>query len=61
MAGHALGIEPDDLGSSDRLARKVLRTVLKRFRVERAALYLLNPNRGDLEMDCSVAVSYTHL
>ncbi len=56
VAGHALGIEPDDLGSSDRLARKVLRTVLKRFRVERAALYLLNPNRGDLEMDCSVGV-----
>lgn len=55
-AGASLGIEPSDLGGSDRLVRKVLRTVQKRFGVERAAIYLFNPNLGDLEMDSSVGV-----
>lgn len=55
-AGASLGIEPSDLGGSDRLVRKVLRAVQKRFGVERAAIYLFNPNLGDLEMDSSVGV-----
>jgi len=54
--GTSLGIEPSDLGGSNRLVRKVLRAVQRRFGVERAAIYLFNPNLGDLEMDSAVGV-----
>ena len=43
-----LGIQPTDLADPRKLVRKILEIARKRFRVERAALYLYNPNLGDL-------------
>ena len=54
---NALGVIPSDLAAPQRFARKFLQVVLKRFGVERAALYLFNPNLGDLEIDESVGVA----
>ena len=54
---NALGVIPSDLASPQRFARKFLQAVLKRFGVERAALYLFNPNLGDLEIDEAVGVA----
>ena len=54
---NALGVVPSDLAAPQRFARKLLQVVLKRFGVERAALYLFNPNLGDLEIDEAVGVA----
>jgi signal transduction histidine kinase len=54
---NALGVIPSDLAAPQRFARKFLQVVLKRFGVERAALYLYNPNLGDLEIDEAVGVA----
>ena len=54
---NALGVIPSDLASPQRFARKFLQALLKRFGVERAALYLFNPNLGDLEIDEAVGVA----
>ena len=54
--GH-LGLEPGDLLQSKKLAGRVVAFVKKEFGVERAALYLLNPNYGDLEMESSLGVA----
>lgn len=53
---NSLGVVPSDLSAPQRFARKFLQAVQKRFGVERAALYLFNPNLGDLEIDESVGV-----
>lgn len=50
------GIRPSDLAVPQKLVGKVLQVVRKRYGVERAALYLFNPNRGDLEMEAAVGV-----
>ena len=52
----ALEIQPIDLADPRKLVGKVLEIARKRFRVERAALYLFNPNLGDLEIDMAVGV-----
>jgi len=52
-----LGISPADLREARRLARRVLAGVQRRFGVERAALFLLNPNRGDLEVEAAVGLA----
>ena len=54
---NSLGVVPSDLSAPQRFARKFLQAVQKRFGVERAALYLFNPNLGDLEIDESVGVA----
>ena len=54
---NALGVIPGDLAAPQRFARKFLQAVQKRFGVERAALYLFNPNLGDLEIDEAVGVA----
>jgi len=54
---NALVVIPSDLAAPQRFARKFLQAVLKRFGVERAALYLFNPNLGDLEIDEAVGVA----
>lgn len=51
-----LGIQPTDLADPRKLVRKILEIARKRFRVERAALYLYNPNLGDLEIDMALGV-----
>ena len=51
-----LGIEPIDLANPRRLVRKVLQSAQRHFRVERAALYLFNPNSGDLEIDVGIGI-----
>jgi len=51
-----LGIQPNDLADPRKLVRKILEIARKRFRVERAALYLYNPNLGDLEIDMALGV-----
>lgn len=56
ISSSALGIQPIDLADPRKLVRKVLEIARKRFRVERAALYLFNPNLGDLEIDMAVGV-----
>ena len=52
-----LGLEPGDLLQSRKLAERILAAAKKEFGVERAALYLLNPNYGDLEMEASLGVA----
>ena len=51
-----LGIQPTELADPRKLVRKILEIARKRFRVERAALYLYNPNLGDLEIDMALGV-----
>ena len=55
-----LGIQPTDLADPRKLVRKILEIARKRFRVERAALYLYNPNLGDLEIDMALGVSRSY-
>jgi len=52
-----LGLEPGDLLQAKKLAARIVATAQKEFGVERAALYLLNPNFGDLEVEASVGVT----
>jgi len=51
-----LEIQPQDLWRPQRLGQRLLERVQKKFRVERAALYLFNPSRGDLEVEAAVGV-----
>ena len=51
-----LNISPADLEDAKRLARSVVAGVRRRFGVERAALVLLNPNRGDLEVEAAAGL-----
>jgi signal transduction histidine kinase len=53
----SLKISPDDLPDARRLARRVVVAVRRRFGVERAALFLLNPNQGDLEVEAAEGLS----
>ena len=53
---NSLGVLSSDLASPRKFARTFLQVVQRRFGVERAALYLFNPNRGDLEIDEAVGV-----
>ncbi|NBS88037.1 MAG: hypothetical protein EBS60_08160, partial [Verrucomicrobia bacterium] len=54
---NALGVGSSDLALPQRFVRKILQAVQKHFGVERAALYLFNPNLGDLEIDQAVGVT----
>ena len=51
MRDHPLKIDPEDLVDVKRLGRRVVAEVQRRFRVERTALFVLNPNLGDLEVE----------
>lgn len=57
MSPGRLPITPEDLGDAKRLARRVVGAVRRRFAVERAALFLLNPNLGDLEVEVAEGLS----
>ncbi len=52
-----LGLEPADLLQARKLAARIVTEAKREFGVERAALYLLNPNYGDLEMEAAVGVA----
>ena len=52
-----LGLEPGDLLQARKLAARIVAAAQKEFGVERSALYLLNPNYGDLEMEASLGVA----
>lgn len=52
-----LALDPGDLLRAQKLAGRIVATAKKEFGVERAALYLLNPNYGDLEMEASLGVA----
>ena len=54
---HSLGICPKDLKDPGKLANRILACLKKEFKVERAALYILNPTRGDLEIEVAVGVA----
>ncbi len=54
---HSLGICPKDLQDPEKLANRILACLKKEFKVERAALYILNPTRGDLEIEVAVGVA----
>lgn len=53
--GH-LKISPGDLEDAKRLARSVVAGVRRRFGVERGAMFLLNPNLGDLEVEAAAGL-----
>lgn len=54
---HSLGICPKDLKDPGKLANRILACLKKEFKVERAALYILNPTHGDLEIEVAVGVA----
>ena len=51
MRTERLPLTPEDLADARRLARRVVGEIRRRFGVERVALFLLNPNLGDLEVE----------
>ena len=53
MNGERLKIVPEDLLVAKRLARRIVAGVRARLGGERAALFLLNPNLGDLEIEAA--------
>ena len=57
MSSVILPVKPGDLAEAKRLARSVVVEARRRFRVERAALFLLNPNLGDLEVEASAGLA----
>lgn len=57
MSSMILPVEPRDLAEAKRLARRVVTEARRRFQVERAALFLLNPNLGDLEVEASAGLA----
>lgn len=57
MRGESLAVVPEDLLEARRLGRRILATAQRRFAAERAALFVLNPNRGDLEVEASEGLS----
>ncbi|NDC79674.1 MAG: GAF domain-containing protein [Verrucomicrobia bacterium] len=52
-----LDLEPGDLLRARKLAERIVSEAKREFGVERAALYLLNPNFGNLEMEASLGVA----
>jgi len=52
-----LRISPRDLRDAKSYARRVVAGVQRHFGAERAALFLLNPNRGDLEVEAAVGLA----
>ncbi|NCW27213.1 MAG: GAF domain-containing protein [Verrucomicrobia bacterium] len=54
-----LELEPGDLLHARKLAARIVASAKKEFGAERVALYLLNPNYGDLEMEASLGVAAT--
>ena len=52
-----LELEPGDLLQAKKLAARIVACAQKEFGAERVALYLLNPNYGDLEMEASLGVA----
>lgn len=57
MSGDRLKIAPEDLLDVKRLGRRVVGEVQRQFGVERAALFVLNPNLGDLEIEAAAGLS----
>jgi signal transduction histidine kinase len=53
----SLGICPKDLKDPAKLANRILACLRREFKIERAALYILNPTRGDLEIEVAVGVA----
>jgi len=57
MNGERLKIAPEDLLNVKRLGRRVVAEMRQRFGVERAALFVLNPTLGDLEIEAMSGIS----
>ena len=57
MSPPRLPLVPDDLWDARRLGRRILAEGQARFGAERAALLVLNPNRGDLEIEAAVGLA----
>lgn len=61
MNPRRLNLSPRDLEDAKRLARGVVAGVQRRFGTERVALFLLNPNLGDLEVEAAVGLTAGNL
>lgn len=57
MSTDRLKIVPEDLLNTKKLAQRLLTQIRNRFAVERSALFLLNPNLGDLEVEAASGLS----
>lgn len=57
MKTEPLRISPPDLLHAGKLSRRLVEGVRRRFSVERAALFLLNPNLGDLEVEAATGMN----
>lgn len=57
MRGEQLRVAPEDLVDVKRLGRRVVKEMRLRFGVERAALFVLNPNFGDLEIEAAAGLA----
>lgn len=57
MKGEQLKTVPEDLLDVKRLGRRVVAEVQLRFGVERAAIFVLNPNLGDLEIETAAGLA----
>lgn len=57
MKTDPLRISPADLLDAKKLARRVVDDLRRRFSVERAALFLLNPTLGDLEVEVAAGLA----
>lgn len=52
-----LAVVPEDLLDGRRLGQRILAAAQRRFSAERAALFVLNPNLGDLEVEAAAGLS----
>ena len=57
MKTEPLRVSPPDLLHAGKLSRRLVEDVRRRFSVERAALFLLNPNLGDLEVEAAAGLA----
>ena len=57
MKAEPLRVSPPDLLHAGKLARRLVQDVRRRFAVERAALLLVNPSHGDLEVEEAVGLA----
>ena len=57
MKAEPLRVLPPDLLDAGKLSRRLVEGVRHRFSVERAALFLLNPNLGDLEVEAAAGIA----
>ena len=57
MKGEQLRVVPEDLLDVKRLGRRVVAEVQRRFGAERAAVFVLNPNLGDLEIEVAAGLA----